>query len=194
MSALLIGVASFGAFALSDYIGTILRRRGGSALFAAGGLLLIAATALLAGHSGTAALIGRLWPLRWLSLLVAAAMLVLLFYTLFFALRSAGSGYAPPVDGKLPLIDRGVYALCRHPGVLWLGGFYLALWGALGGFWLGAAFAAYTGLDLLYVLWQDRCVFPHSIFGYVEYRSRVPFLIPTRRSLRQSLSDFGLLK
>ena len=79
MSALLIGVASFGAFALSDYIGTILRRRGGSALFAAGGLLLIAATALLAGHSGTAALIGRLWPLRWLSLLVAAAMLVLLF-------------------------------------------------------------------------------------------------------------------
>ena len=194
MNAFLLGAAAFAVFALSDYVGVIRRAGGGSALFAAGSLLLCAATALLAAHSGAAVLTGPLWPLRWLCLILAAGMLALLFHTLFFALRGGGSGYAPPADGKLPLVDRGVYALCRHPGVLWLGGFYLALWGALGGLWLGAAFAVYTALDVLYVLWQDRVIFPRSISGYEGYRGRVPFLIPDRRSVRRCLSDFGLLR
>ena len=194
MSAFLLGAVSFALFALSDYVGVIRRAGGGSALFAAGGVMLSSATALLAAHSGAAALTGRLWPLRWLCLAAAGGMLALLIHTLFFALRDGGSGYAPPADGKLPLVDGGVYALCRHPGVLWLGGFYLALWGALGGFWLGAAFAIYSALDLFYVLWQDRVIFPRSISGYEGYRGRVPFLIPNRHSVHRCLSDFGLLK
>lgn len=194
MSAFLTGAVSFAAFALSDYLSAVRRTAGGSLLFGLGSLLLAASTALLVLHQGAAVLFGPLWPLRWLCVAVAVVMLVLLAYTLTFALHAGGSDYQPPQDGRLPLVDCGVYALCRHPGVLWLGGFYFALWGALGGFWLAAAFVTYTVLDLLYVLWQDRCVFPHSISGYTGYRARVPFLLPSRRSLRCCLLDFGLCR
>lgn len=68
--------------------------------------------------------------------------------------------------------------------MLWLGLGYLGLWGALGGAGLGLAFVLFTALDLAYVFWQDRRVFPHSIAGYERYRARVPFLLPSARSLR----------
>lgn len=130
---LLLGAASFFAFALSDFFGVLRPRRGAPAFFALGGVLLAASTLWLVLRRGTGALFGRLWPLRWLSLALAAAGLALLVHTLFFALPAGGSGVAPPPDGKLPLVDTGVFALCRHPGVLWLGLGYLGLWGALGG-------------------------------------------------------------
>ena len=56
-----------------------------------------------------------------------------------------------------------------------------------GGAGLGLAFALFTALDAAYVFWQDRRVFPHSIAGYESYRARVPFLLPTARSLRACL-------
>ena len=184
---LLLGAASFFVFALSDLFGVLRPRRGASAFFALGGVLLTASTLWLVLRRGPGALFGALWSLRWLSLLAAAAGLALLVHTLFFALPSGGSGMAPPPDGRLPLVDTGVFALCRHPGVLWLGLGYLGLWGALGGAGLGLAFVLFTALDAAYVFWQDRRVFPHSIAGYESYRARVPFLLPTARSLRACL-------
>ena len=184
---LLLGAASFFAFALSDFFGVLRPRRGAPAFFALGGVLLAASTLWLVLRRGTGALFGRLWPLRWLSLALAAAGLALLVHPLFFALPAGGSGVAPPPDGKLPLVDTGVFALCRHPGMLWLGLGYLGLWGALGGAGLGLAFVLFTALDLAYVFWQDRRVFPHSIAGYERYRARVPFLLPSARSLRACL-------
>ena len=104
------------------------------------------------------------------------------------ALPAGGSHLMPPTEPALrPLVDTGVYALCRHPGVLWLGGFYLFAWCAAGGWPLLAAFVLFTGLDVAYVLWQDRVIFPVSIEHYRLYQQTTPFLVPSAASLRRCL-------
>lgn len=152
MSALFLalGAAAFGLMALSDALTVLYKRPWGGRLFAAGGALLALSTAGLLALRG----LPRLRALGWWAL--AALALVLLGYTLLAALHAGGSGALPPRPGALrPLVDTGVYALCRHPGVLWLGGFYLFAWlaagggGAAGGFCLihgaGCAVCAVAG-------------------------------------------------
>lgn len=87
--------------------------------------------------------------------------------------------------GPPAVCDRGVYALCRHPGVLCLLGMYL-FWG------LGALPAAmllrngliFSGLNTAYVCFQDRITFPRTFPDYPDYQKTVPFLIPTGTSIR----------
>ena len=107
-------------------------------------------------------------------------------------MRAAAARFRPRPGALRPLVDTGVYALCRHPGVLWLGGFYLFAWLAAGGAALLAAFALYTALDALYVLWQDRVIFPVSIEHYAAYRRSTPFLLPTAASLRRCLATLSV--
>mgnify|MGYP000399916170 CR=1 FL=1 len=80
-----------------------------------------------------------------------------------------------------------MFALCRHPGVLFLGGFYACLWGALGGWPLGLAFVLFTLLDAAYAAWQGEFVFPRSIRDYAAYRAATPRFLPSARSLRRCL-------
>ena len=100
--------------------------------------------------------------------------------TLFFALPAEAS-YAHPGEDR-PVCASGVYALCRHPGVLWFAGAYLCLWGGCG-FPLWAA-VLYTVLDVLLVVFEDGWVFPARLSGYDDYRRTTPFLLPNRSSLR----------
>lgn len=180
-----LGALAFGLMFLSDY-GQVLRgRRGAGILFPLGGALLIAATA---------ALLVRRWrsvppgpgSLFWFA--GAALMLLLLVYTMFFALPAGGSSIATAQKDELrPLVDTGVFALCRHPGVLFLGGFYACLWAALGGAALGLAFVVFTLLDAAYAAWQGEAVFPRSIRDYAAYRASTPRFLPTPGSLRRCL-------
>ena len=83
----------------------------------------------------------------------------------------------------------GTYALCRHPGLLWmtvcLTGLVLVTdlapvaYLALGWF----------GLDLLVITVQDRVIFPNMLKGYTEYRQTTPFIIPNRNSVRAILNQ-----
>lgn len=177
------GAVAFALMALADY-GQVLRaKRGAGALFPLGAALLALCTAVLAADAWRRYDRGP-WALAWAA--GAALMLGLLIYTLFFALPAGGSGAGTARPGELrPLVDTGVFALCRHPGVLWLGGFYACLWGALGGWALGAAFVVFTALDALYAAWQGRRIFPVSIAGYAGYCRTTPRFLPTRESLRR---------
>jgi len=189
MTALLLaGAAAFGLMALSDALCVFVRRPAARGLFVAGQLLLMLVTALLLWHTGVGALAAQRLRLLWLPVLGAG--LWALGYTLLFALPAGGSGLLPPSGGLRPLIDTGMFALCRHPGVLWLGLVYLALWGLLGGVALLWAFVLFFVLDVLYVLWQDVWLFPSSIAGYAAYRRRTPFLVPTPRSVRACVASF----
>ncbi len=185
---LLAGAAAFGLMALSDALCVFAHWPAARGLFVAGQLLLVLATALLLWHTGAGAPAAQ--PLRLLLLPVLGAGLWALCDTLFFALPAGGSGLLPPAGGLRPLIDTGMFALCRHPGVLWLGFVYLALWGLLGGVGLLWAFVLFFVLDGLYVLWQDIWLFPRSIAGYAAYRQRTPFLVPTPRSVRACIASF----
>ena len=107
-----------------------------------------------------------------------------------FAVRPRQADQLACPTGMQPLVCHGMYALCRHPGVLWFAGFYgfMALaWRSRQ--WL-LAFALFTLEDVLYVCYQDRCIFPRTIDRYGEYQKTTPFLIPTASSVKEALASF----
>ena len=171
----LLSLCGFALFFLSDYNDWRWGRKALRVCFPLGGVLLIAGTARDL-HWPSAPAAG--WA-RAAVLLLGAAFLLLLIYTLFFALPAAAS-YARPGE-KRRACTTGVYALCRHPGVLWFAGLYVCLWAA-GGLPLWEA-ALCCGLNVGLVIFEDRCVFPALLEGYGAYQAATPFLLPDRRSL-----------
>ena len=119
---------------------------------------------------------------------LAAAALALEVYALFFALPFEKT-YVSTRKGEL--VSDGMYALCRHPGVLWFMALYLCLWLARGQIMMLWTALAYTALDLVHVFVQDRFCFPKMLEGYEAYRQETPFLIPNGRSIRRALRGRG---
>lgn len=127
------------------------------------------------------------WTLHGIFFLgCALVFLALLLYTLFFALPFQETYVRQETAGQT-VCDRGMYALCRHPGVLWFAAFYLCLWLALGGDGLLSLAVWYSALNVCYVIFQDCYTFPRIFTDYERYRRQVPFLIPTGNSVRQCL-------
>ena len=110
--------------------------------------------------------------------------LLLLAYTLLIVMV-----LPVPADPTRPpaVYDRGVYALCRHPGVLWFAGAYFSAWLAMGKNSLLAAAFLFSLLNLLYVVIQDRFIFPRQFPEYPAYQASVPFLIPNFESVKRCL-------
>ena len=115
-------------------------------------------------------------------LILALLFFILLIYTLFFALPFEETYVTQ--TGK-QTYDKGMYALCRHPGVLWFAGFYFSLWFALGSAALLWIAILYSGLNVAYIILQDMVTFPRIFSDYADYRRRVPFLLPTPASLKR---------
>ncbi len=90
-------------------------------------------------------------------------------------------------DNEHALIDTGTYALSRHPGVLWFTGaaVSIVLLHPTRHTILAAVF--WTIMDLLLVWVEDRYFFPNTITGYNRYKTTVPFLLPTAKSIRRCL-------
>ena len=172
----LLGISGFALFFLSDYNDWKWARRELKFCFPLGAVLLVAGT-VLDLRFGNAVVGGGL---RWMVFVLAALLLALEVYTLFFALPVDAS-YTRPGE-KRPACTTGVYALCRHPGVLWFAGIYVCLWMAAGlPLWEAVL---YSGLNVLLVAFEDRCVFPALLDGYDTYQTATPFLIPNSKSIR----------
>lgn len=121
--------------------------------------------------------------------LIAAGALVsigLLFYTLFFALGWKETYVKDKDEPKL--VYTGIYALCRHPGVLWFGAFYGLVWLFTGQQGLFYGFLLFTTLNVVYVMIQDHYLFPKLFSEYIGYKSKTPFLLPTPTSVRECLN------
>lgn len=121
-----------------------------------------------------------------LCLIGALVSLALLVYTLFFALPF-GKTY---VTTTTQVCDWGMYALCRHPGVLWFFAFYLCLYGLLPtgeSFWF---FLMANVLNLAYVILQDTLIFPRTFPGYRDYQGTTPFLLPTFSSMKRCVATW----
>lgn len=152
-------------------------------LFGIGVLCHAAATVLILVDSIGARSGSWLCPVVfWCAALLCLGLLV---YTLFFALPFDDT-YLDPTK-KRTVCRSGMYALCRHPGVLWYILLYAALYLAvptgvslLGGLVL-------SGCNLAYVIVQDLWTFPRTFSDYRDYRQSVPFLIPTAKSFRRAL-------
>lgn len=109
----------------------------------------------------------------------------LLIYTLFFALPFNDT-YVQSDD--LPLINKGVYGTCRHPGFWPFACVYFFLAWLFLSKPLWYCFLLYSTCNFLYIVIQDRFIFPRYIKGYNEYKKTVPFIIPNRNSIRNAFA------
>lgn len=176
---LLIGIGGFLLFFLSDWNDLHWGRKGLRFCFPLGAALLTGATAA-ACCQGSAPVVGGL---RAAAGVLALIFLALEVYALFFALPPKASYTAP--GERRETRAAGVYALCRHPGVLFFVPLYICLWI---GFGLPPLHVTvYVLLDVLLVVYEDFRVFPAVLEGYGDYRKQAPFLIPNSASLRACL-------
>ena len=151
--------------------------------FLLGFTILAGCTAVLVWAQGLQILLRH--SINFGFLLCAFLFLGLLIYTLFFALPFQETYVDQTAGAKT--YDKGMYALCRHPGVLWFTGFYCCLWLALGGaalFWLAFWYSLF---NVGYVLVQDYYTFPRIFTDYAQYKRQVPFLLPNVKSFKNCI-------
>lgn len=126
-------------------------------------------------------------PMPWFWVLAIVGV-VEMFYALFFALPF-DTTY---VEGTRPMkvVDTGLYALCRHPGVWGFFAFYLFASLASGSGDLLVAGIVWTLLDVLHVTMQDFWFFEKTLPGYAEYRKSTPFLFFGIKQIHNCIRSF----
>lgn len=186
MSYIIIGCLAFLFFIVYDINSVTANYRLLRCGFFAGCLLLLIST----GGIVSSAIRGGLWyPFRTPVFLLAAFLfLILLLYTLFFAIPFQTTYINSTEPPKT--CTAGFYALSRHPGVLWFIGFYLSLWLAWPGALLLTAGILFSLFNVAYIILQDRWIFMKTFPDYGEYKRTTPFLIPTCRSLKRCVETF----
>ena len=125
-------------------------------------------------------------PLGACLLLISFSLLI---YSLFVEIPFRSTYLEKGAGSKL--ITTGTYALARHPGVLWLGLFYLSLALLFPSTTLFLAVTAWLIMDIIYVIVQDKVFFPRMFPDYHDYQRRTPFLIPNRQSISACLKTMN---
>ena len=105
-------------------------------------------------------------------LFLSVICFILLIYTLFFSLPFDDTYVKQNVH---KVYDKGMYGICRHPGIYWFLLFYLFLGIGL----LPSNILLYgcilSALNFLYAYFQDVYTFMHTFDDYKEYKERVSF-------------------
>lgn len=183
MTYIIIGIFAFLLFILYDINGIIIKNKLLHYCFFAGIILLTAATIGIIVTSGALIQI-NIFRIALFGM-IAILFLVLMIYTLFFALPFHNTY----IDNEAnPMVYKeGVYALCRHPGVLWFIGFYIFMGLALRVSLFFAASIVFSIMNILYVLFQDRWTFLKSFTDYEIYKTDTPFLFPSIKSIKHCI-------
>ena len=116
----------------------------------------------------------------WLGWGLLSVSLPLLIHSLFIHLPFRKTYITTGVGDKL--ITTGVYALVRHPGVLWLTLIMLSLVLVSRSSLLLIASPTFILLNILLVVLEDRFFFDRMFDKYDSYKRETPMLIPNRRS------------
>lgn len=177
------GILAFLLFVIYDinsvkYRSVVLKKA-----FFVGLLLLTAATAVLVVTEWNTCVVANIRRVVFLAL--GGIFFLLLLYTLFFALPFEKTYVR---EEKVPQVySKGMYALCRHPGVLWFIGLYASLAAAVPSFSVILAGSSFCVCNLLYIMIQDVWTFPNYFIDYHSYKKAVPFLIPTGKSIAECI-------
>ncbi|XMB86032.1 hypothetical protein RJG79_11615 [Mycoplasmatota bacterium WC44] len=121
--------------------------------------------------------------IRLISSVLFIVSLLLLIYSLFLEIpfsKTYGKN-----EHNTELVDTGTYALCRHPGVLWLGLVFFFLY-----FITSVNLVLYAGviwsfINVIYVVLQERYIFNKMFPDYEKYIKNTPMLIPNRQSIKK---------
>lgn len=181
MSVFLLGTVGFILYFIYDINSVTFHHKVLHLFFALGSLLLVISTVWKVIASWTECGFG----VRIVCIAGAVVFGVLLIYTLFFAIPFEET-YRQDDHERLAY-TKGVYALCRHPGVLMFAGLYLCLWGMTGNRLAGVYFVCMILWNVAYIILQDLWSFPKTFSNYREYQKETPFLIPTPKSVGKCL-------
>jgi protein-S-isoprenylcysteine O-methyltransferase Ste14 len=116
------------------------------------------------------------------------ASLALLIYSLLLE-RPFKATYADD-NYNNSLVNTGTYALCRHPGVLWLFFTMLFLFFMTGAVNIAAAGMVWTSINIIYVYIQEKLFLINMFSGYESYQKTTPMLIPSKDSLKKCIQSF----
>lgn len=183
---LIFGMISFLLFFAGDLNDAYWHRKWLKPAFLLGFVLLAAATAIAV----VAAFPDSPDPVNIVFLMAAVAFGVLMIWALFFSFPPK-QAYVETSAGR-EAYTGGMYALCRHPGVIW----FCLMYGCL---IPGAGFPAvhalvYCILNIMLAWIEDRFIFPEVFSNYPEYKRHTPFLIPTRKSVGSWINSFDKTK
>ena len=182
MLSMFLGIAAFSLYFLYDINSFHWKTRIFRFAFLFGTLLIAIATGLDLFHAWKVHAFSGIGD--WFLLAGGFLWIVLLIYCLFFALPFQQT-YTKQSTGN-HVYKGGVYALCRHPGILCFFFLYLMLGLAALPENLLQNGMLFSLLNLLYAWFQDCVTFPKTFCDYREYQNTVPFLIPTRASIRMA--------
>jgi len=123
----------------------------------------------------------------WLGWGLLTLSLFLLIYSLFINLPFRKTYIATGVGDKL--ITTGLYALVRHPGVIWFVLFMLSLILVSKSSLLLIAAPIFILLDVVLVIVQDKFFFIRMFDDYKRYQRETPMLVPNRRSVNAFMNS-----
>ncbi len=128
----------------------------------------------------------------WLGWGVLAVSAFLLIHSLFVSLPFRKTYVDAGVGDKL--VKTGLYALVRHPGILWFPLFMLSLIPISKSSLLLIAAPTFIALDIVLVFIQDKFIFGRMFRGYERYRRETPMLLPNRKSVGAFLRSLRQVK
>ncbi len=187
MAYIVLGAIAFFFFILYDINSVLINHRLLHSSFFLGCILLIGATSGIIYQSWAYGIVNFERSLFFF--VIAVGFFILLLYTLFFALPFEDT-YVES-DQAPKTCQTGVYALCRHPGVLWFIGFYFFLWLAFPSNLLFAGALIFSGLNILYIIVQDYWTFVKIFPDYLDYKKNTPFLVPNLGSMTRCRKTLG---
>jgi len=123
----------------------------------------------------------------WLGWVLLALSLSMVIYSLFINLPFRKTYIATGVGDKL--IRTGLYALVRHPGVIWFIPFMVSLVLVSKSNLILIAAPIYILLDIVLVVMQDKVFFGRMFHGYDSYQRETPMLVPNRRSINAFINS-----
>ncbi|RPF49048.1 hypothetical protein EDD70_1886 [Hydrogenoanaerobacterium saccharovorans] len=177
---IIVGIISFFLFLIYDINSVKWTNKVLNALFLFGCMLhLFSTVAILIQY--------QIGLPNWQYFVFSVLFFVLLIYTLFFALPFSKTYVTNPKNRYV--CKTGVYALCRHPGVLWFMGLYLFLYLTFPSAILAVYAAAMCICNIGYICFQDKWTFPKTFIDYGLYKKDTPFLIPSFDSLSRCIQS-----
>lgn len=164
MIMLVLGVLGFAVIATGDLNDIFLKQKPLKLCFPLGLVMLIVATAARLSIAA----------LNFLWCAAAVVFLLLELYALFGSF-SVSEAYVES-DKPRTTSEKGLYSICRHPGVPLFAALYFCLH-------FGAGLPLtdtllYIVLDFALAAFEDIVIFPRLLNGYDDYKKRVPFMLP----------------
>lgn len=182
MALIVLGVIGFVLFYTYDINSITIKSKYLKWNFATGLVLVLIATVFTVKNC-----LDLVDKFSWSWLIVSLGFLGLLIYTLFFALPFDDT-YVKQADVRKTYTE-GMYALSRHPGVLWFAGFYISLYFSFGTSNLLMLAVVLTSMNFLYIVLQDVIIFPTVLSDYSQYKKATPFLVPNIKSTRRFIDS-----